>query len=69
MFWNFLGNFLEDFFAGMFMVEFFWGEFFGRIFLGGNLREEFFVYIGIDLFVKILSQWRRRRRNDKNLDP
>ena len=26
----------------------------GRIFLGGILWDEFFVYIGIDLFVKIL---------------
>ena len=50
-----------------------------RIFLGGLfggffgeiLWDEVFVYIGIDLFikilffVKILSQWRRRRRKEK----
>jgi hypothetical protein len=58
------------------------GGFFWRIFLGGLLEgffgEEFFIYIRIDLFVKILvfvkilSQWRRkegRKRKDKNLDP
>ena len=28
--------------------------------LGGFFWEEFFVYIGIDLFVKILSQGRRK---------
>jgi hypothetical protein len=37
---------------------FFWEDFFGRIiwriFWGGILWEESFVYIGIDLFVKIL---------------
>ena len=29
-------------------------DFLGKIFLRGILWEEFFVYIGIDLFVKIL---------------
>ena len=51
------------------MGEIFWKDLFGRIFwedyledfLGEILWEEFFVYIGIDLvFVKILSQWRRK---------
>ena len=35
------------------MGGFFWEDFFGG-FLGGFVLEEFFVYIGIDLFVKIL---------------
>ena len=53
------GIFLVEFFGG-----FFWEDFLGRIFLGGffgriigrNFLEEFFFYIGIDLFVKILSK-------------
>ena len=46
-------NFWEEFLGGFFLEGFFW-------------RKEFFVYIGIDLsvkiliFVKILSQWRRK---------
>ena len=54
------------FFWRNFLGGFFWEDFFGRIFW-----EEFFVYIGIDLFVKILvfvkilSQGRRK----ENLDP
>jgi hypothetical protein len=73
---NFLGGFI---FGRIFLGGFFWEDFFGRIFwedyledfLGGILWEEFFVYIGIDLFVKILvfvkilSQWRRK----ENLHP
>ena len=61
-----------------FLGEFLWEKFFGKIFwedfLGGFFWEEFFVYIGIDLFVKILvfvkilSQGRRRRK-EGNLDP
>ena len=43
--------FLEEFFGG----ETFWEDFFGRIFWRGFFCEEFFVYIGIDLFVKILG--------------
>ena len=61
-FGGFFGRmFLEDFFGGFFwriFLEDFFGGFFwgiiGRIFLGGILKEEFFIYIGIDLFVKIL---------------
>ena len=51
-FWrNFLGGFFwEDFFWGGFLEDFF-GRTIWRIFW-----EEFFVYIGIDLFVKILSK-------------
>ena len=45
-------NFLEDILGGFF-GGFFW-RIIGRIFLGGILKEEFFIYIGIDLFVKIL---------------
>ena len=41
------------------MGGFFWEDFL-EDFLGGILWEEFFVYIRIDLFVKILSQWRRK---------
>ena len=60
----FLEIFLEDFFGGMF-----WEKFFRRIFSGGFFWEEFLVCIGIDLFVKILvfvkilSQGRRRKEN------
>ena len=36
------------------MEEFVLRNLFGEIFLGGIFWEEFFVYIGIDLFVKIL---------------
>ena len=45
----------------------FWEKSFGRNLLRGILWEEFFVYIGIDLFVKILvfvnilSKWRRKK--------
>ena len=65
---SFGGFFLEDFFGGLF----------GRIFckelcedfLRGILWEKFFVYIGIDLlvkilvFVKILSQGTRKEGQD-----
>ena len=59
-FGNFCGNFLD--FSWIFLEDFFWRiflrGFFGRIFLGGffweDFWEEFFGYIGIDLFVKIL---------------
>ena len=50
-----MGNFLGRIFLGGFLREDFWGGLFGG-YLGGILWEEFFVYIGIDLFVKILSQ-------------
>ena len=52
-FLNFLGICLEEFFGRNFLGGFL-GGFFGRIFLGGMIWEEFFVSIGIDLFVKIL---------------
>ena len=69
---NFFGGiFLEDFFRRIFLEGFCLGGF-----LGGILWEEFFVYIGIDLFfnilvfVKILSKSRRRRKEGgQNLDP
>ena len=51
-------NFLEDFF--------------GEDSLGGTLWEEFFVYIGIDLFVKILVFVKilsKSKEGRKNLDP
>ena len=61
--------FWEDFFGRIFLGGFFWEDFwedfFGRI-IRRIFWEEFFVYIGIDLFVKILvfvkilSQWRRK---------
>ena len=66
-FWDFSGgffcrNFRRNFLGGIFLEKFFGriflGGFFGRIYLGGFLGgffwEEFFAYIGIDLFVKIL---------------
>ena len=49
-------------------------DFFGRISLGGILFEEFCVYIGIDLFVKILvfvkilSQWGRVGQEFRSLE-
>ena len=60
------GFFWEDFFGGL-LGGYFEEDFFGRIFwedywedfLGGILWEKFFVYIGIDLFVKILSQGKK----------
>ena len=79
IFWMVLGIFWEDFFGGIYFAEFF-----GRNFLGGFFWEnfwedlfweEFFVYIGIDLFVKILvfvkilSQWRRKEgKNFRSLE-
>ena len=42
------------------IFENFWGGFFWKDFLGGFFLEEFFVYIGIDLLVKILSQCRSK---------
>ena len=59
------------------MGGFFWriilGGFFGRNFLGGIFWEEFFVYIGIDLFVKILVfvkiLSKSKEGGRKNLDP
>ena len=63
IFWEFYGNFLEDFFCrnaygGIFLGGFFWEKFFGRIFLrglilGGIFWEEFFVYI-----VKVIWIWK-----------
>jgi hypothetical protein len=56
---------LGGFFWRIFLEELFWEAF----------CEEFFVFIGIDLFVnilifvKILSQWRRKEEEGKNLDP
>ena len=81
-----------DFFFGICLVfffnfsgEFFWRNFFGGIFLEerfgrncleGFFWEEFLVYIGIDLFVKILdfvkilTQWRRKEGGrTRILDP
>ena len=68
-FWsNLLGeNFWKDFFGRIFWEDLL-GGFIGRIVLKGILWEEFFVYIGIDLFVKILvfvkilSKWRRKEK-------
>ena len=70
----FLGNFL-DFFGRIFWGGFFGGFFwriFGRIFLGGIIclhchQLSYLNLKGIDAFVKILSQW--RRKEGKNLDP
>ena len=66
-FWkSFWSIFLEEIFGWNFLGEIFWEDFFGRIFLGGIFfgrffGEVFFVCIGIDWFVKILSQCRRRK--------
>ena len=90
-FWDCFENILEIFY-GIFPKDFFkeffggifWRNFFGRIFLGGFFGriiwrifwEEFFVCIGIDMFVKILvfvkilSQRRRKEEGrTRNLDP
>ena len=77
---KFFGNFSGGFFWRNFLGGIFLADIFGRIFLGGffweNFLEESFVYIGIDffvkilIFVKILSQWRRKEEEGgKNLDP
>ena len=50
--------FLAEFFLSNFLGEIFWEDFlggffkriFGRIFLRGILREEFFVYVGLSRF-------------------
>ena len=61
---------MEDFFGRILLGEVFWEDFFGRILLGGFFgriffgRNSFFIIV----FVKILSQ-KRKRRKDKNLDP
>ena len=64
----FWGNFLGGFFLEDFFERIFWEGFFGGIFLVGFLGGILFS-IGIDLFVKILSQWRRKEEEGKNLDP
>ena len=50
------GNFLSIFgeFPGRFLGRNFWGEIFWKDFFGRIFWEESFVYVGIDLFVKIL---------------
>ena len=67
---NLFGGFFErNFLEEIFLEDFFWEDYF-EDFLGGILREKFFVYTGIDLFVKILSQWRRKEEGRaRNLDP
>ena len=47
---------MEDFFGGRVL--------FGGFFREGLFWEEFFVYIGIDLFVKILSQGKKEGRKE-----
>ena len=51
------GIFWEELFGKIFL-----GGFFGRNFLGGIFWEEFFVCIGIDLLVKILSKSKEGRK-------
>ena len=68
--WIFWRNFLEEsfwqnFFWEDFLGEHFLGALFCRILGGGILWEEFFVYIGIDLFVKILSQCKEGRKEGR----
>ena len=70
----FLRNFLEDFFWQNFLGVIFWEDFFGRIFWEDFFWEDFFErnslrgilclhrFVKILVFVKILSQWRRRAR-------
>ena len=53
-------NFRKDY-IWMVFWEHFLEEFLERNSLGGIFWEEFFAYIGIDLFVKILSLGRRRK--------
>ena len=45
--------FLDEFFGGIFWEKYF-GGFYGRFFWEDNVGG-FFVYVGIDLFVKILG--------------
>ena len=60
------GIFFAKFFWRNFLGEIFGEDFLGKIFWGGILWKDFFVYIRIDsfvkilVFVKILYQWRRK---------
>ena len=61
-FWNFSGGILlAEFSLQSIFWGIFWKDFFGRIFLEWILWNEFCVYIGIDFFVKILSQGKEGR--------
>ena len=71
---------MEDFFRGDFFGGFFWRYFFGGFFLGGFFWEDFLgglfweeilweellsrVLQGIDVFVKILGQARKKERHE-----
>jgi hypothetical protein len=67
---NFFGrNFLGGIFWEEFFEEIFWENFFGRIFLGGILCLHCHLNMNrIDLFVKILSQWRRKDKKFRSLE-
>ena len=74
IFWD---DFLEEIFwrrifwekfslGGFFGGGIFWEEFFGRNFLGGILCLHCYLNRKrIDLFVKILSQWRRKEEGQE----
>ena len=70
-FWEFFGIFLKDFLWRNFL-----GEIFGRIFLGGFFGRNYFEEFNQKLtriwcfcqdFEVILSQWRRRKKENLNL--
>ena len=68
------GFFLAEFFGSNFLGGFFWEDFLGGFFFGEDFYERNSLrgilclhrFVKILVFVKILSQWRRRARN---LDP
>ena len=63
---NFLGGFFGRIFWEDFLGGFFWENYFGRIFLFTLLKSnKLFESVGIDAFVKILSQWRRKEGGRK----
>ena len=59
----------------IFWGKFFWGNFFGEDFLGGILCLHYYLnmnrmdlFVKILVFVKILSQWRRKDKKFRSLE-
>ena len=68
---NFWGKFFGRIFREDFLGGFFWEDFLEDCFWKNSLRGNMFYFNveGIDLFVKILSKSRRKKRGGQNLDP